>query len=577
MDRRLLSSVAVVLALGVACDVPVDDTRADKRLFPPRGVIRGTVTYVGPRPCSQGGHIVGNAVVLVFDRRNPPPPSGLATSAVNFVAVPGDELFANEPRSTGALTCPPGDGVVEASAPFTVAPLDAASYVVSAFYDRRGHFWPTFAFRNLPEAGDLGGGYVDLDAARQNPGDPVYRPVDVGIAQPSSDGSIPDFRIPASGFVADNVPVTIGNVVPFTRPYFYPRRVDDSGAETDSSERIGPPVRSPANDEADPLAVPILAIPQDIQVLAPPTNPSPQTLGAYQRGFPSLELVWSVARDELADATDPAQPFRLQVPPLPPDGAGGLLVFARGSSIPESPAIPDLWPQVVFLKLADDPRRAAGDPRDLVDPQSVVVQGTLEETLVTGRRPGPLVVLQGIALLDDSLARTIAGPVPPAATTSALRDHVTTMIRPAALCFPPPLPTETEPLPLPRVDRGGILVTPHMNGASADATETGDRPLFDPKRLGQAPLVRELRQGCLPMGRYAISLVYPTGQAWTVPNEIGGCAPAEGAVRVGDRTCAAKPRRVLLSQGSRAVVEIVGPNDAQACAKGAVPVECLPP
>ena len=32
--------------------------------------------YQGPRPCSANGHIVGNAIVLVFDRRNPPPPSG---------------------------------------------------------------------------------------------------------------------------------------------------------------------------------------------------------------------------------------------------------------------------------------------------------------------------------------------------------------------------------------------------------------------------------------------------------------------------------------------------------------------
>ena len=87
MSRSLHSVVLVslVVATGaVACgDVPVDDERNDQRLFPARGVIRGTVTYVGPRPCSRDGHIVGNANVLVFDRRNPPPPVGIATAAHN--------------------------------------------------------------------------------------------------------------------------------------------------------------------------------------------------------------------------------------------------------------------------------------------------------------------------------------------------------------------------------------------------------------------------------------------------------------------------------------------------------------
>src|SRR6187401_96963 len=111
-------ALLILLAIAACKDVPVDDERNDNRLFPARGVIRGTVTYIGPRPCSRDGHIVGNAVVLVFDRRNPPPPAGIATSAVNFVAVPGDVLFANEPRSNGPeLFCPTRPNVT-ASAPF---------------------------------------------------------------------------------------------------------------------------------------------------------------------------------------------------------------------------------------------------------------------------------------------------------------------------------------------------------------------------------------------------------------------------------------------------------------------------
>jgi hypothetical protein len=566
MKRALLLTVSVMTAALACTDVPIDDRRSDARLFPPRGVIRGTVTYVGPPPCSRGGHIVGNAVVLAFDRRNPPPPQGLAIEAANFVAVPGDVLFANQPRSVrDELFCPAPDTTIEASAPFTIAPVEAGSYVLSSSYDRHGRFWPTFKFRNLPEAGDLVGGYIDEEDARRHASDlayeVVYRPIDVGIPRPAPEGEVPDFTIGPNGYVADNVPVSIRRVVPFTRPYFHPTHVDPSTKEISSAEEIGAPLRSPANTTADPLAVPILAMTQDVHVLAPPASASPQTLAAYQEGFQSLRLAWSVAKAEYDAATDPALPFGLQLPALPPNGQGGLLVFARGQSIPEDAQIPALWPRVVLVKLANDPERRT-------DLQSLVVQGTREETLVTGRPPGPLVVIEGITLLDDSLARTIAGPAPATPTTSALRDHVTALVRPAALCFDPK-----------RVDLGGLLVTPHLTGRSADASEKDDKPLFDEGAVAKQPAVREVRRGCLPMGRYAISLVYPTGQAWTVPNETGGCSAQEGAVRLGEDvgTCAAKPRPVLLSQGSRGVVEVIGPSDPSVCEEHPVPVECTHP
>jgi hypothetical protein len=564
MVRWLLLLLVVLLACG---DVPIDDQRNDRRLFPQRGLIRGTVTYVGPHPCSRGGNIVGNAVILVFDRRNPPPPTGLATSAVNFVAVPGNVLFANEPRSTSnELFCPPEDTTIEASAPFTVAPLEGGSYVIAAFYDRRGRFWPTFKFRNLPEAGDIAGGFIDVEDARKNAGNlaytPIYRSIDVGNPQPSNDGEIPNYLIPEHGFVADNVPVSIGTRVSFTRPYFYPQRIDGDG-NPDSAEAIGPPLRSPGNEKGDPLAVPILAMTQDIHVLAPPSKPTASTLQAFQNGFQSLQLRWGVPDRELAAARDPAQPFGFQLPELPPAGPGGLLVFAEGHPIPEDKSVPALWPRVVLVKLANDPERKT-------DLQSLVVQGSLEETLVTGKAPGPLVVIQGITLDRDSLAKTIAGPINTSPGTGALRDHLTALIRPTALCFDSR-----------RVDLGAVLVTPHLSSQSADATE-GQRPIFDEDDLKKQPLVREVRRGCLPQGRYAITLVYPDGQAWTVPNEAGGCAALEGATISGERpSCSLKPRSVLLSQGSRGVVEIIGPSqeglDSGVCTDNPVPPECLPP
>ncbi len=551
MRSRLLLALFVIAA---CTDVPIDDQRDDKRLFPPRGVIRGTVTYVGPRPCSRNGHIVGNAVLLVFDRRNPPPPAGVATGAVNFVAVPGDVLFTNEPRSLGPdLHCPDESSSITAAAPFAIAPLDAGSYMIAAFYDRRGRFWPTFEFRNQPEAGDLGGGYVDLVDARVHAGDPnhlpLYLPVNVGTPQGDTNGPrIPNFTIGANGYVADNVAVTIGSVVPYTRPYFHP----------DGAEMIGSPQSSDANPTGDAAHVPVIAMTQDVHILAAPAMPTPQTLTAYQASFPSVKLVWSVANGESDAALDPNQPFGLQLDPLPPKGKGGLLVFSRGAPIPENPAVPALWPSVALVKLADDPLHRG-------DPQSLIVQGTPEETNVTGKPPGPIVVLQAITLDADSLVKTIAGPVEQAPTTAALRDHVTVMLRPAVLCFDPR-----------HVDQGALFVTPFATGRSADASETGDKPLFDQKAVRAIPGVRDVAIGCLPRGRYAINAVYPTGQTWTVPNEMGACALTEGATTGGATpvTCTQKPRSVLLSQGPRAVLEIVSARDPNVCAGAPVPDPC---
>jgi hypothetical protein len=91
-----------------------------------------------------------------------------------------------------------------------------------------------------------------------------------------------------------------------------------------------------------------------------------------------------------------------------------------------------------------------------------------------------------------------------------------------------------------------------------------------------------VQYGCLPQGRYAVNVVYPDGQAWTVPNEAGSCAgpnSSEGATlyTAMPPTCASKPRPILYSQGNRAVVEIVGPSDPSHCQGAqAVPAVCQP-
>src|SRR5450432_236169 len=105
MRKTPLFLFLVATSLGACESVPVDD----ERLVAPQGVIRGTVLYQGPRPCTKSGHVVGNVILFVFAKDNPPPPGGIATLPVNFGVVSGDTLFANEPRSPDDVKVCPAD------------------------------------------------------------------------------------------------------------------------------------------------------------------------------------------------------------------------------------------------------------------------------------------------------------------------------------------------------------------------------------------------------------------------------------------------------------------------------------
>ena len=87
---RTILSVTLVGAALACGSIPTERPLPDGRGVVPAGILRGTVIYSGPRPCSSNGHIVGAAILFVFDRRNPPPPNGLATIPVNFGVVTGD-------------------------------------------------------------------------------------------------------------------------------------------------------------------------------------------------------------------------------------------------------------------------------------------------------------------------------------------------------------------------------------------------------------------------------------------------------------------------------------------------------
>jgi hypothetical protein len=457
-------------------------------------------------------------------------------------------MFPDERTSSGtALFCPTDPTPLTLSAPYTISPVDAGEYVLAAFYDRTGHFLPTFKFRNLPEAGDVAGGYVDVADAQANATNPNYSPkflpVTVGVAQNVK--GVQTLVIPDQGFVADGIPVTIGLSLPYQRPTFY----------LDGADQPGDTTPTPLNPNGDPSYAPVVTMTQDHQVLAPPANATNlQAVNALQASFAQVKLHWGVPQAELTDATRADGPFGFPLTPPPPQP--GLLVWSMGTTLPENPLLESLWPLVVLAKLEDDPTHA-------LDPQSLTPQG--------GEK-APIVVLQGITLNGDGLLTTTNGIPPKSPTaTGALHEHTTVLLRPSVLCINPTAP-----------NAGGVLVTPHLTGKSADPAESGDKPLFDPVAVQKGnPLVQSVKQGCLPTGRYAVNAVYPTGQAWTVPNEAGSCATLEGTLvrSAGTGSCDKKPRPVLYSQGTRAVLEIIPPTTPEGeatCAKFPVPAECLP-
>jgi hypothetical protein len=579
------------LALGavvfvVACGSVPDDPGA--RIFPPKGIIRGTVVYRGPRPCSRGGHIVGNAIVLVFDRRNPPPPAGLASAAVNFADVTGDALFGNEPRYTGPNTyCPQQAGfgeTISTSAPFEVAPLAGGSYEIHAFFDSTGNFLPEFGIRNLPEQGDIGGGVVDTaDALKpMNAGNPNYvprfLPVDVGVAQLPSPLPIPDYVVPDSGFVADGVTVTVGAPLPMTRPYFFPQGVQvafdlatmafASSIAQSSAERATDSSGIDGATATDADSLPVLTIPQDIEVLAPPSNASRSSAYFFESKFPHLRLVWGVPSGEVGRAT--ASPFGMQVAPFGQGPQGdGFWVWQNAAfnpmtqryepqSIPEDAHVPQLWPQVVLTRIA------APTPASTTGPVVLLQAITLRAGDAADQPDslyGTAAAARGGSLFDPIAGRPAIVP----------QDHVTVVLRPSVICFPSP----SEP---------GTLVTPHPMATSADldcstspCTPSGmpGQPIAPADLLAKlGPRVNAIVTACLPMGRYGVSVVYPDGQAWTVPNEAGVCSGAEGPTDYVNLTCPLKARPVLYSQGNRAVVEIVAAKDPSYCQNYPPPPAC---
>jgi hypothetical protein len=109
-------------------------------------------------------------------------------------------------------------------------------------------------------------------------------------------------------------------------------------------------------------------------------------------------------------------------------------------------------------------------------------------------------------------------------------------------------------------DKAGNAIIPEEDAGAVEAALSA--------QLGR-PIT--IAYGCLPEGRYALNLLYGTGQAWTLPNEAGVCAPSEEATSEG--VCGQRPR--LASQD---VVLVIGPPDDPAyCEQNRTPASCSAP
>jgi hypothetical protein len=243
MRHQLLACVGAI-ALIAACDPPNTDTfRRDGGAAPdPTGVMEGTVLYVGPRPlCRRDPEgnptaVIGSVVLTLFDYFNPPPPAGSATSALSLLTIPGSEMFSLE-------DCMPVDPTLEQrrpimrSAAFVWPELalgqlpcviderghrrcPGQSYQVRGFYDYDGNFNPFFSVRNLPTAGDVGGGAFVSTAATPP------QPLEIRF------GHVEDHP---NGQVVSGIAVTLGAVVNTERPIF---EVDPNTRALDSATTL---------------------------------------------------------------------------------------------------------------------------------------------------------------------------------------------------------------------------------------------------------------------------------------------------------------------------------------------------
>jgi hypothetical protein len=429
----------------------------------PVGVIDGTVTYGGPLPCTEGGRIVGAAVLLAFDTRLLPPPEGLGTTAASLGVVPGETLFAGVRgrltfNADGSRWCPDAAAPhVTVGATWAISPLSAATYEIRGFYDHDGNFDPGFSVFNLPTKGDIGGGAIDNAADVLIGKAPIYRKIALGTEKPDGTRVIPD-----TGSRIGGVAVTLALELPLERPIFHVKDVLD-----------------PAMKSKDPKA---------------PVMPSDFTLDTFSTANPGgtekslfrLRLAAGVDMTEVDAAA--VSPFSFPVKDPAPtlfysrQDVNGDGVIDKLDHVPDSDLLPALFPIGVAAKLG--PTGAA--------------QGN------------PAVVLQALTIYKSLASTAFAAP-----DLADPQAEVLLAMRPSVLCLDPADTSKPGTLVVTHEkDKQGNPIIADPMSVKAGLSAQFSRPI-------------EIAYGCLPEGAYSLNLIYGTGQAWSSPNESGVCAASE--------------------------------------------------
>jgi hypothetical protein len=354
---------------------------------------------------------------------------------------------------------------------------------------------------------------------------PVYRQIALGVKQP--DGS---YQIPPEGSNIGGVTVDLSLVLPLDLPTFYPSAVAyASYACSGSTVSMVTPAPS------DPTKI---TLPSDFQIpVFDPTNPT-ETAGSLI----TVDLKAGVLPSEISAASAP--PFSLPVsgPPFPTitlswqDVNGDGMLDITHDHAPASTLLPALLPLSIFSKLAE--------PTDDLTAQA-----------------SPVVILQGLTLYKN-LVDPVAWPAP--ADNAEPVTDVFVGLSPAVLCLDVADPTSP-----------ATLVVTHQNDCEGHPilSNGGNDTLTALEQQFHRPV--KLVYGCLPQGRYAMNLVYGTGQAWTVPNEAGVCQTGETESSDGQSCKGSLASRARLASQDR-VLTIGPPAMASYCAAHPTPTQCCP-
>jgi hypothetical protein len=529
----LLLALALVMAAS-ACETP-SQYLPTYQPGGPQGILGGSVTYAGPLPCTENQHVIGAAVFLGFSTALLPPPEGLGTTAASLAALGGDELFAGmRDRFTfnadGSKWCPPeGSPDVTASGDWSMGPLAGGEYEVRGFYDLQGQFDPVFSITKLPHQGDIAGGAIDNAAAVLTGAAPVYRRITLGTL----DSTTGVYTIPPEGANIGGIAVTLALPLPLGLPIFNPSEVINAGYVCQGTT---PMAVTPA--PSDPTHI---SMPSDY--LLPIFDPG--NLPGTEASLIRVVATAGVAAGEVATAAASPYDLPVQSPTLTyswQDVNGDGMLDLTHDHTAASDLIPSLFPYSIFSQLAS--------PKDDLTAQA-----------------SPAVILQGVTIFQSLEATAQWGlsmpPMGPQVDTKVIVG-----LTPAVVCLDP---TDTSP------GAGAVLLVSHLHDCAGNPllANQGDTLSALRKQFGRPFTVVE---GCLPQGRYALNLVYGTGQAWTVPNEGGVCqalepANAAGTMCIGEGSNGGS--RTLMPSQDR-VLTISAPGDASYCVSHPTPSCCMP-